>query len=187
MKKVFFLLLLAGTARAQAPGPFLNLTGDMKPRQVGDIVTVLVMEDSRAGQTAKTDSARTSNLKGSVKANLGADAAPVSYGLNEAGATSSGGGGNTQRSSYFTAKVGATVKEVLPGGNMRVSGVQVIKVNREEQKIEVSGIVRPQDISQENTVLSFFLAEADIKYTGKGLLAKRQRRGLLNFLFGWIF
>ena len=185
--KIFLLLFLAGAAHADVPGPFLNLTGDLKPRQVGDIVTVIVMEDSRAGQTANTASSRTSTVKGAVKAKLGATALPMAYDLNNTGNTASSGGGNTQRTAYFTAKVGATVKEVLPGGNMRISGAQTIKVNRDEQKIEVSGIVRPQDISQENTVLSFYLAEADIKYTGKGVLAKRQRRGLFNFLLGWIF
>ncbi len=185
--KILLLLLAAAAAYADVPGPFLNLTGDMKPRQVGDIVTVIVMEDSRAGQTANTASARTSIVKGSVKAKLGATALPMEYDLDERGNTSSSGGGNTQRTAYFTAKVGATVKEVLPGGNMRISGVQLIKVNRDEQRIEVKGIVRPQDITQDNTVLSFYLAEADIKYTGKGVLARRQRRGLFNFLLGWIF
>lgn len=186
MKTILFLLL-AGTASAQVPGPFLNLTADMKPRQVGDLITVIVMEDSRAGQTAKTNSARSSNVKGSAKAKLGAAALPLAYDLNETGTSNSSGGGDTQRTAYFTAKVGATVKEVLPGGNMRIAGTQIIKVNHDEQKIEVKGIVRPQDITQENTVLSYFLAEADIKYTGTGVLARRQRRGLLNFLLGWIF
>lgn len=183
--KFLLLLLLSGPACAQAPGPFLNLTGDMKPRQVGDIVTVIVLEDSRAGQTARTDSSRTSSVKGGLKAALGET--PMSYGLNETGGAASSGGGRTERSAYFSAKVGAIVKEVLPGGNMRIAGAQTVKINREEQRIEVSGIVRPQDISQENTVLSYSLAEADIKYTGKGVLARRQRRGLFNFLFGWIF
>jgi len=185
--KLLLILLLAAGARAQSPGPFLNLTGDMKPRQAGDIVTVIVMEDSRAGQAARTSSARNSSVKGSAKAKLGAASLPMAYELNETGGAASSGGGDTQRSSYFTAKVGATVKEVLPGGNMRIHGAQLIRVNRDEQRIEVSGIVRPQDISQENTVLSYLLAEADIKYTGKGVLANRQRRGMLNFLFGWIF
>lgn len=185
--KAILLLFLAGTVQAQMPGPFMNLTGDMKPRQVGDIVTVIVMEDSRAGQTANTSSSKTSSIKGSAKAKPGAAALPLAYEVNEGGSASSSGGGNTQRTAYFTAKVGATVTEVLPGGNMRISGAQVIKVNHDEQKIEVSGIVRPQDISQENTVLSFFLAEAKIKYTGSGVLSRRQRRGLFNFLLGWIF
>lgn len=185
--KTILLLLLAGAASAQVPGPFLNLTGDMKPRQVGDLITVIVMEDSRAGQTAKTNSSRTSNLKGTAKANLGKIIPPIGYDMNETGSAASSGGGDTQRTAYFTAKVGATVKEVLPGGNMRIAGLQTIKVNHDEQQIEVKGIVRPQDITQENTVLSYYLAEADIKYTGTGVLARRQRRGLFNFLFGWIF
>ena len=185
MKSLFLAAALACPSAALAQGAFLSLTADVKPRQVGDIVTVVVMEDSRAGQSARTDSSRTSSVKGSLKANLGA--VPMKYDLNETGGSSSSGGGNTQRTAYFTAKVGAVVKEVLPGGNMRIAGAQVIKVNHDEQRIEVSGVVRPQDISQENTVMSWSLAESDIKYTGKGVLASRQRRGLLNFLFGWIF
>lgn len=185
MRKILLAAALAWPGAAQGQGAFLSLTADVKPRQVGDIVTVIVMEDSRAGQSARTDSSRNSTLKGSVKANVGA--LPIKYDINESGGAASSGGGNTQRTAYFTAKVGAVVKEVLPGGNMRIAGAQVIKVNRDEQRIEVSGIVRPQDISQENTVMSWSLAESDIKYTGKGVLARRQRRGLLNFLFGWIF
>lgn len=182
--KMLLLLLLALPAAAQN-APFLSLTADMKPRQVGDIITVIVMEDSRAGQTAETDSSRTSSVSGGAGLNTGSNS--MSYALNVNGKTGSKGGGSTERSAYFMAKVGATVREVLPGGNLRVAGSQLVKVNREEQKIEVSGVVRPQDISQDNMVYSFFMADANIKYEGKGLLAKRQRRGLLNMLFGWIF
>lgn len=182
--KLLLILLMAAGASAQT-APFLSLTADMKPRQVGDIITVIVMEDSRAGQSAQTDSSRTSSVTGGAGLNTGSNS--MSYALNLNGKTGSKGGGTTERSAYFTAKVAATVREILPGGNMRIAGAQMVKVNREEQKIEVSGVVRPQDISQDNMVYSFFMADANIKYEGQGLLAKRQRRGLLNMLLGWIF
>lgn len=185
MRILAILLLAASSAGAAGPGPFLDLTADSKPRRPGDIVTVLVVEDSRAGQSAGTESSRTSSLKGAVKVKAGQS--PMDYNLNLGGGTSSSGGGSTNRSAYFVAKVGATVKEVLPGGNMRIAGTQVVKVNHDEQKISVSGVVRPQDISQENTVFSWSLAEADIKYEGSGVLSRRQRRGLFNFLLGWLF
>lgn len=182
--KILALLLLAGAVHADN-GSFLSLTSDMKPRQIGDIVTVIVMEDSRAGQTAQTATSRSSSVKGSGKLNVGTTAMDNKLDVN--GGASSSGGGSTNRSAYFMAKVSALVTEVLPGGNMRIAGKQLVKVNHDEQNIEVRGIVRPQDISQENTVLSYNLAEANIKYDGSGVLSRRQRRGLLNFLFGWIF
>lgn len=81
----------------------------------------------------------------------------------------------------------ARVTEVLPGGNLRIEGRQSIVINGEEQAIVVTGIVRPQDISRDNTVLSTYLADAQIVIEGDGPLGERQSPGLLTRIFQWLF
>ena len=68
-----------------------------------------------------------------------------------------------------------TVKEVLPNGDLQVAGDQLLLINDEQQRIDVEGRVRPQDISQSNVVVSSRLADARITYVGEGELAERQK------------
>ena len=88
-----------------------------------------------------------------------------------------------------TAKARLTVKvvEVKPNGNLVVSGTQNIRQNGEEQRIVVSGQVRPADIQADNTVLSSNVADAKILFTGKGSIMRKQRQGVLTQIWNWIF
>ncbi len=86
------------------------------------------------------------------------------------------GGGTTQRTNKLLATITVAVKEVLPTGDLRVAGEQLLTVNDEQHKVSLEGRVRPQDISDGNVVLSTRLAEAHINYVGDGELSDRQRR-----------
>src|SRR5690606_17736037 len=97
------------------------------------------------------------------------------------------GGGSTTRGGSLNARMTAMVVDVLPNGNLVIEGRQTIIVNEEEQLIVVSGIVRPQDIAPDNTVLSTFVADATITYHGTGPLGDRQEPGLLTRLLNWLF
>jgi len=81
----------------------------------------------------------------------------------------------------------AKVVEVLPNGNLVIEGRQTIVINGEEQVIVVSGIVRPQDIEPDNTVLSTYIADATIVYNGTGPIGDAQEPGLLTRLLNWLF
>jgi len=97
------------------------------------------------------------------------------------------GGGSTTRGGSLNARMTAQVVDVLPNGVLRIEGRQTIIVNGEEQVIVVSGLVRPQDIKPDNTVLSTFVADATITYQGTGPIGDKQQPGLLTRLLNWLF
>lgn len=152
------------------PNTFRPLTADNKAFRVGDIVTVQVIESATAAANADTGSRRTNSLRAGVAPAL-ADAATV--GLEVGGEFD--GGGRTARAGKLLAQLSVTVKVILPNGDLHLEGEQMLVINDEQQRINLVGRVRPQDISEGNVVLSSRLADARITYLGEGDLAERQK------------
>ena len=90
------------------------------------------------------------------------------------------GSGTTQRSGDLTAFITTKVIEVLPNGNLKIEGTREVKVNNEKQLIILSGIIRPRDISPGNIILSTYVADAKIEYSGSGVIHDRQRPGWMT-------
>lgn len=147
------------------------LTADNKAFRPGDVLTVQVFENSTAVSSADTGTRRTNGLR-----------AELAHGPSKAAeaALSVGGdfdgGGRTQRASRLLTTVSVTVQEVLPGGHLRVAGVQSVTVNQELQRVTLEGLVRPVDISDGNVVQSTRIADARITYVGEGDVTERGRR-----------
>ncbi|MCH7496055.1 MAG: UbiD family decarboxylase, partial [Candidatus Marinimicrobia bacterium] len=78
------------------------------------------------------------------------------------------------------------IKEIMPNGYFRVEGKRVIEINQDKQEMKLTGIVRPRDIRADNTVLSYNIAEANIKYSGKGTIHNAQRVGFVRRIINWI-
>ena len=89
------------------------------------------------------------------------------------------GSGSTTRDESMTAAITARVIEVRPNGNLLIKGTREVKVNNETQFIILSGLIRPVDISPDNTVLSSYIGNAKIEYIGTGSLSDKQRPGWL--------
>jgi flagellar L-ring protein precursor FlgH len=79
------------------------------------------------------------------------------------------------------------VRKVLPNGNLFVEGHRVVLVNSEEHHFYISGVVRPIDIDGENSVKSSMVADAEIEFTGQGVVSDSQRQGWLNRFFGYFW
>lgn len=165
-------------------GSSATMFADRKARNIGDTITIIIEEETSAENSAGTSTKKDSSLS------MGAGTGFLLKGI---GGASNGYGdkysssGSTTRSNSLTAKITAQVIEVKPNGNLVVSGNQTIKVNGEDQKITVTGTVRPEDISPDNTVLSTALADSNVKVDGKGVIASKQKPGILHRLFGWLF
>lgn len=179
------LAMSLGSARADSlydAGNFRALAADHKAFRVGDVLTVQVLENSSASTSTDTASQRRNNLSANVQnPNTG-----FQLGGSIAVSGDFNGGGTTQRANRLLATLTVTVKEVLPGGDLRIAGEQLLTVNQERHKVTVEGRVRPQDVSTENVVLSTRLADARIDYVGDGDLSERQRRGWWRRLLDWI-
>ena len=183
-----FAALLPGTGAGASSlwsdnSPTATIFGDQRARAVGDILTIIVNETSsaiRSGASSNTKSASASTEKGGGLLGFVPDS---SIGQQDNFSTK-GSINNTN-----TAKARLTVKvvEVKPNGNLVVSGTQNIRQNGEEQRIVVSGQVRPADIQADNTVLSSNVADAKILFTGKGSIMRKQRQGVLTQIWNWIF
>ncbi len=156
----------------------VDLFSDTKARRIGDIVTIQVSESSSAENSASTDTDRESSLSAGIQEFFGAEVDTLDN-FNVQGGIESEfqGSGSTTRRGNLEAFITARVVEVLPGGNLKVIGSREILVNNEKQLMTIYGVVRPRDISKDNVVLSSFVSDARIAYSGAGIVDDRQRPG----------
>lgn len=161
---------------------------DAKASHVGDIVTVRIVENASGSKTAGTSTSRTSNLTASASPFFGLPANTLTN-LGAAGdfSNSFDGDGTTSRRGTLTADITAIVVAVYPNGNMMIEGEREVLINNEKEYLFVSGIVRPEDVLQGNTVLSTVIADAKIEYSGTGVVSDKQRPGwfvrILDFIW----
>lgn len=169
---------------------------DVRPRFPGDLLTVLVSESATGKKGAKTDASAESSISASVQEFFGVPAAAVSFlpgGFNPdtivkaSSARDSKGDGATERTDTLTASITVTVTGVEANGNMLVEGDKIVRVNREDQHIVLSGTIRPEDVRGDNTVLSSRMADARISYFGDGTVSDKQREKLVHRLFDYLW
>ncbi len=161
-----------------------SMYADYKGRQVGDLVTVLIIEQANASQSANTTSGKDNTLSVGPGGGVLADLIPllrISYGDQYEGS------GSTSRGGSITAKLTTKVVEIYNNGTMKIEGRQKITINGEEQEIIISGIVRNRDINQDNTILSSLVADAEIQFVGTGMVGDKQKPGILTRFFNWLF
>jgi flagellar L-ring protein precursor FlgH len=157
---------------------------DQRAGRVGDILTVMVtVNDSAKTSNTTNTGITTSNAMGvpnffGLESTLG-KILPGSYSPTNMVTTNTAdaaqGTGGINRSESISLTIAAVVTEVLPNGNMVIQGSQEIKTNPDVRQLTVAGIVRPEDISSSNTILSSQIAEARINYGGRGDIASVQK------------
>lgn len=160
-----------------------SMYSDERAYKAGDILTIIVSENATATQQASTDVSQTNQA--AVGAGTGILDFINPFAFDES--DSSSAAGNTSRSGNLSAKVAVRVVKVLPDGNLKISGMKEIIINDERQKINLSGIIRPEDISAGNTIQSNYIANLDINYEGKGVIANKQKPGIITRILNWFF
>lgn len=156
---------------------------DQRARQIGDIVTVKVnFKDSAdiANETKRarsnSDSMGVPNLFGlETQADKALPGINPSSLVNATSATSSDGVGSVKRAETLTTNVAAIVTQILPNGNMVLEGKQEVRVNFEVRELIVGGVIRPEDIENDNTIDSTKIAEARLAYGGRGQITDVQQ------------
>ena len=156
---------------------------DQRAAQVGDIVTVLVnttdaadVENASAANRTGTETMGLPNLFGLEAAlpKLLSKAANASALVNANSANNAVGTGKIKRNETVTLRLAGVVTQVLPNGNLVIAARQEMRVNNELRELQVSGVIRPQDIASDNTVPHDRMAEARISYGGRGQLTDVQ-------------
>ena len=181
-----FLIAVLTVAKVDAASLWsdnTNLYSDHKARAVGDILTILINESSSASRTGKANNSKAASGGASAGTGIFRWIAGADF-ESEDRFSAQGSISNTNR---VSAKMTARVIEVQPNGNLVITGTQSIKQNGEEQKITVTGVVRPDDVTAENTVLSSYVADAQIRIDGHGPIAGKQRQGILTQIFNFLF
>ncbi|WP_176399634.1 flagellar basal body L-ring protein FlgH [Novosphingobium sp. B 225] len=157
------------------------LASDRKASAVGDLLTVLIITNNTASNTVAKGTKRDTAMSGNVTFGNTFD---KSAGLSFGG--SYDGQGSTTRADRIAAQLSATVDQVLPNGDLMISGWQQLKVNGETTNVKVSGRVRPSDIDGGNQVLSSRIADAQIDYDGKGFASRSAKPGIVTRIFRFL-
>jgi len=156
---------------------------DIKPRRVGDMLTVILEEKTDAKKVSDTTTNKETTGTITAASFLGA---PVTSNGRETIATDIAsaydfkGGNGSGQSNSLTGSVTVTVVAVQANGNLVVQGEKWININQGEEYIRLRGIVRPSDISPDNTVSSERIANAEIQYSGDGPLSNANKQGWLT-------
>ena len=167
-------------------GTYTNPLTDRVARNVGDILTIVIQEQSVADYSAATQTSKTD--KAGFSPNFVVDLLSRLFRPFSAGAdASTKGDGKTTHKLKMDSRMSAVVKQVMPNGNLVIEGHRSLTTNKDNQTIVLSGIVRPFDIKPDNSVFSTQIAEAQISMAGKGQIQDRQRKGLINTLLDWLF
>lgn len=160
---------------------FTPLTADRRGVAAGDVVTILVVENSSATNSADMKSDKSYGIGGEIST-----LAPRRQGFQASIGDQADGRGAVTRSGRMVAQLSVRVQEVYPNGDLFVKGDQEINVNGEKTRISLEGRLRPRDITDGNVALSSRLAEARIEYVGDGYLSERARPGLIPRIFNWL-
>ncbi len=172
----------------------ITLYEDIRARRVGDIITVVLTEQTNASKQASTSTAKDTSIELESPTLFGREFkfdllgkrnATLATGV--AGANSFDGTGDAAQSNSLTGNITVTVAEVFPNGNLLVRGQKRLTINQGNEYVQFSGIVRPLDVSADNTVLSTKVADARIAYIGDGVVADANTQGWLGRFFnsGW--
>ena len=161
-------------------GGGLALFEDNKARNVGDVLTVLLVESTQAKKSAATSTSKKQDVSlGDISA-FGKD---LTYGVGFNGDRSFAGKGDTSQSNSLSGSVTVSVIQRYPNGNLLVRGEKQLQLNQGSEVVKLEGLVRAADISTANTVSSDRVANARVTYAGRGALADSNAQGWLARFF----
>ena len=166
-----------------AEGTSYGVFADRKAHNVGDTLTIVISEKTTTTQTKS----RKNGKSASTTLNAGTGIFDFLTSASAGASDSWKADGSAKDSSNFSGNIAVTVVEVQPNGNMIVEGTQSIWQNKDEHKITLRGIVRRDDVTYENTVPSTKVADATVRFDGKGPLNAKQRQGILTQILNILF
>lgn len=152
-----------------------SLYGDPRALHVGDTLTVEIALDDRAELDNRSDRSRDSTIGLDVGVEVPSIGISTGLGGNVGSNSDSVGRGSITRSEALDLSIAAVVTSVLPNGNLVINGSQEVRVNYEMRVLNIAGIVRPIDISKNNTIDYEKIAEARLSYGGRGRLSEIQQ------------
>lgn len=163
-------------------GSYVPLTSGSRAGQVGDLITINLVERTVAQKATAANTGRTGSI-GITPPATGILSFFKPSDVNAGGDQSFKGQGTASQSNLLSGQITVTVAQVFPNGTLLVRGEKIITINRGDERVQFSGLVRAADISPQNDVPSTKVADARILYTGKGEIARASRQGWLQRFF----
>ncbi|MGF6977508.1 flagellar L-ring protein precursor FlgH [Paraburkholderia sp. JPY465] len=176
--------------QAQAPGSIYNpgfagrpLFEDQRPRNVGDIITIVIAENINATKNSGANASRNGSTNLSVPTAGFLSGLFAKTNLSASGANGFAGTGGANASNTFNGTITVTVTGVQANGNLIVSGEKQMMINQGNEFVRFSGVVNPNTISSLNAVYSTQVADAKIEYSAKGYINEAETMGWLQRFF----
>ena len=171
-------------------GADVRLFEDRKAGRVGDILTVRLQERTNASKNSATSTSKATevDLANPVVSgtSITTNGIPLFQGTLS-GDSAFDGAGSSSQSNSLLGDITVTVIERLPNGNLRIRGEKWVTLNQGREFIRLSGIIRPDDIEPDNSLYSYRIADAQITYSSKGVLADANRMGFISRFFNSVF
>ncbi|GAA6203425.1 flagellar basal body L-ring protein FlgH [Thalassotalea sp. SU-HH00458] len=163
-----------------------NIYSDSKAHRVGDIISVILSESTQAQKNAKTELKKENSAVLDPITGLGASPITfkddaIQFGLNQT--SDFKGDSKSNQGNSLSGNISVHVLRVLPNGNLMIRGEKWMSLNNGDEYIRLTGIIRAQDISSSNTIVSSKVANARIQYAGTGAFAEVQEQGWLSKFF----
>jgi flagellar L-ring protein FlgH len=186
MRYFLFAVMLCGALLLNAEQPS-SLFSDHKSFTVGDVITVEIVESTTASSQANSETDRSFDHGLTTTAGQG----PFSFiplsGFSATAKNTAKGDAKTSRGSSLTGSMTARIAAIDNNGNLIIQGSRVVEINGEQEITSLEGLVRPQDVQSDNTVLSTFIADAKITYKGKGPVKDGAKIGFLSRMINYLF
>ena len=174
------------TGSIYTPASSRSLFEDYRARRVGDVLTVILQERTDASKKAGTATKKSSNVDMPSPTIMGRKITRGGVPILETqikGKVDFAGEGTSSQSNSLKGNITVSVSQVLPNGNLVVRGEKLLYLNQGSEVVRIRGIVRPADISASNTIYSTQIANAEITYKGKGVVADSNEAGWLTRFF----
>jgi flagellar L-ring protein FlgH len=167
-----------------------SLFEDLRASRVGDILIVIIDEESKGQGDATTSLSKSSGMDSGITSFLGLmsavnrrypDMDPSAL-ISLMSSSDFSGEGATSRTGKLEGRLAVRVRQVLPNGDLFIEGHKVILLNEEELHFYVSGVVRQLDVDSDNSLRSSLIADAQVEFSGRGVMSDQQKPGWLHRL-----
>jgi flagellar L-ring protein precursor FlgH len=173
---------VANGAIFQPENGYAPLTSGQRAAQVGDVITIVLVERTQGTSTSTSATDHNGSI-GLTPPTTGPLSLFSPTDASMGGNSTFTGHGQTGQSNSLVGEISVVISEVLPNGTMRIRGEKLLRINRGNETIRISGIVRPGDIAADNRVASTRVADARIDYVGRGEISRASRQGWLQRFF----
>ena len=164
-----------------------SLFADIKANKVGDILTVNIYESTQATNKTETKTEKSGEFSTSGGPGIGSlDFIPL-FGAEGKNENKFDGKGENMRNRNLRAKMSVTVVAIKENGDLVIEGTRTVGISTDRETLTLTGVVRQRDISPDNSIDSYLIADAQINYQGKGSITDGSRPGPIMRFLNWLF